>query len=329
MFKNKLKKNDKTTALAANFANMGKLGVFTVAMMNVAASVNVHGLPTEAVYGLGSIFYYMFGALFFLIPIGLSSAEMGSMYSDKKGGVFRWVGEAMGARAGFLAIYLQWFEAVILFPILLTFAGVSLAFIGTDTAFDTRLSSNLYYIMAVILVTFWTATFANFVGIKSSSAISKWGAILGTIIPTAVLIALALAYYFKGYTPQMSLDPKTILPDITDIDTLALAVNVFLFYAGMEMTSVHVKDMKNPQRNYPRAMFLSMFISMAVLMLGTLSIAMVVPADKINLTQSLLVTFHDVFNLFNIKIAASIVSIMIAFGAFAQAFPCRVSLSSL
>ena len=42
-----------------------KLGVFTLAMTDVAAIVSLRGLPSEAVYGLSSIFYYVFAAIFF------------------------------------------------------------------------------------------------------------------------------------------------------------------------------------------------------------------------------------------------------------------------
>ncbi|MCD8164130.1 MAG: hypothetical protein LUE09_12110 [Synergistaceae bacterium] len=40
-------------------SNSGTIGVFTLAMMNVAAIVSLRGLPAEAEYGLSSVFYYM------------------------------------------------------------------------------------------------------------------------------------------------------------------------------------------------------------------------------------------------------------------------------
>ena len=47
-----------------------KIGVFTLAIMNVTAVVSLRGLPSEAEYGLSSIFYYIFAAIFFLPLIG-------------------------------------------------------------------------------------------------------------------------------------------------------------------------------------------------------------------------------------------------------------------
>ena len=94
----------------ANINKTVKLGVFTLAIMNVTAVVSLRGLPAEAVYGLSSAFYYLFAAIVFLIPTSLVAAELAAMFQDKQGGVFRWVGEAYGKRLGFLAIWVQWIE---------------------------------------------------------------------------------------------------------------------------------------------------------------------------------------------------------------------------
>ena len=55
----------------ANIKNAVKLGVFTLAIMNVTAVVSLRGLPAEAVYGMSSAFYYLFAAIVFLIPTSL------------------------------------------------------------------------------------------------------------------------------------------------------------------------------------------------------------------------------------------------------------------
>ena len=75
----------------ANIKQTVKLGVFTLAIMNVTAVVSLRGLPAEAVYGMSSAFYYLFAAIVFLIPTSLVAAELAAMFQDKQGGVFRWV----------------------------------------------------------------------------------------------------------------------------------------------------------------------------------------------------------------------------------------------
>lgn len=129
----------------ANIGKAVKLGVFTLAIMNVTAVVSLRGLPAEAVYGLSSAFYYLFAAIVFLIPTSLVAAELAAMFQDKQGGVFRWVGEAYGKKWGFLAIWVQWIESTIWYPTVLTFGAVSIAFIGMNDAHDMTLASNKMY----------------------------------------------------------------------------------------------------------------------------------------------------------------------------------------
>ncbi len=293
------------------------LSVFTLAMINVAAIVSLRGLSSEAVYGLSSIFYYLFAALFFLVPVSLVSAEMGTSWTQK-GGVFRWVGEAFGARWGFVAIFLQWIQNTIWFPTALTFAAVSLAFVGTDIAFDTKLAANPHYTLGVVLGVYWFATLLNFRGASFSGAISKWGVIIGTLLPGIVLIVLGISYFASGKPIYLDLNPHTLIPKINSFGSLSLAVSIFLFYAGMEMSSVHVTEMDNPQKDYPKAILLSSVIAVALFVFGTLAIAVVIPKQEINLTQSLLITYNKLFEAFGVGWLSSIIAACLAFGVLGQ-----------
>ena len=143
--------------------------------MNVTAVVSLRGLPAEAVYGPSSAFYYLFAAIVFLIPTSLVAAELAAMFADKQGGVFRWVGEAYGARTGFLAIWLQWIESTIWYPTVLTFGAVSIAFIGLNQHADMILASNKIFTLVVVLAIYWLATFISLKGLGWVGKISKWG----------------------------------------------------------------------------------------------------------------------------------------------------------
>ena len=62
----------------ANVGKAVKLGVFTLAIMNVTAVVSLRGLPAEAVYGLSSAFYYLFAAIVFFDPYVAGGSRVGS-----------------------------------------------------------------------------------------------------------------------------------------------------------------------------------------------------------------------------------------------------------
>lgn len=295
---------------------VAKIGVITLAIMNIVAVVSLRGLPAEAEYGLSSAFYYIFAAIVFLIPVSLVAAELATGWPEK-GGVFRWVGEAFGPRWAFLAMFMLWIEVTVWFPTALTFAAVSLAFIGPDQKWDQALSSNNVFVLAVVLATYWLATLIAFRGVQSFTNVAKWGGIIGTIAPATILIVLGFAYLAGGGTPQISLSWKSLFPDFTNFNNVVLAASIFLFYAGMEMNAIHVKDVSNATRNYPLAILIAALGTVAIFVLGTMAIAFVIPKADINLTQSLLVAYGDMFRWAGLGWLAPVVAIALAIGVLA------------
>ncbi|WAM24310.1 MULTISPECIES: putative glutamine/gamma-aminobutyrate antiporter GadC [Myxococcus] len=290
-----------------------KLGVLTLAIMNVTAVVSLRGMPAEAEYGLTSIFYYTFAAVFFLIPVSLVAAELATGWPEK-GGVFRWVGEAFGPRWGFLAIFLVWIESTIWFPTVLTFGAVALAFVGPNQTWDKALSSNKFYTILIVLGLYWAATFVSLRGLKTSSKISKWAGLIGTIIPAALLIVFGLTYLASGRPIQIQLGWDKVIPDFSQFGNLVLAASIFLFYAGMEMNAIHVVDAKNPSRTYPLAILIASVTTVVIFVLGTLAISVIIPKTQINLTQSLLVSYRDFFNAFGMAWLSPAIAVALFLG---------------
>jgi len=301
---------------AAGASPVTKLTVATLVIMNVTAVVSLRGLPAEAEYGLSSIFYYLFAAIVFLIPVSLVAAELATGWSEK-GGVFRWVGEAFGPMWAFLAMFMLWIEVTVWFPTALTFGAVSLAFIGPDQKWDQALSSNNMFVLVIVLAIYWLATAIALRGVGAFAKVAKWGGIIGTIIPAAILIVLGFAYLFSGQPSQIKLEWGDVLPDFSNFNNVVLAASIFLFYAGMEMNAIHVKEVGNPSRDYPIAIFTAAIVTVAIFVLGTLAIAFVIPQADINLTQSLLVAYDDMFRWAGLGFLAPVVAIALAFGVLA------------
>ena len=294
-----------------------KLSVTTLAIMNITAVVSLRGLPSEATYGLSSAFYYLFAAVVFLIPTAMVAAELAAMFSDKQGGVFRWVGEAFGPRTGFLAIWLQWIESTIWYPTVLTFGAVAFAFIGMNDVHDAALASNKMFTLAAVLAIYWIATFIALKGLDWVGKISKWGGMIGTIIPAGLLIILGIVYVATGGHNNMDMS-QGFFPDLTKLDNLVLASSIFLFYAGMEMMGVHVMDVNNPSRNYPKAIIIGSLATVCIFILGTFALGLIIPAKDINLTQSLLIGFDNYFKYFRVSWAGPVLAVALMFGVLAS-----------
>ena len=301
---------------SVNKSNGFKLSVMTLAIMNVTAVVSLRGLASEAIYGIQSAFYYLFAAIVFLIPTAMVAAELAAMYASKQGGVFRWVGEAYGPRVGFLAIWLQWIQSTIWYPTVLTFGAVSIAFIGTDPTADAALASNRVFTLVVVLAIYWIATIIALRGLDWVGKVSKWGGIIGTIVPAAVLILLAIIYLAKGGHNYLNTH-VSFFPDLTNFSNLVLASSIFLFYAGMEMMGIHVMEVDNPKRNYPRAIIIGSLVTVLIFILGTFALGIVVPAKDISLTQTLLIGFDNYFRFLHMSWLGSVVAIALVFGVLA------------
>lgn len=299
------------------------IGFFTLAMINVAAAGGgVKNWPVLAVFGLASISYLVLAALVFFIPVSLVSAELATGW-PKAGGVFAWVKEAFGHRTGFLAIWLQWIENVVWYPTLLSFIAATIAYI-----FMPELAENKTYMITTILSVFWITTIANLLGMRVSSWISVLGVIFGTFIPAACIIGLGIDWFVSGKPLQIAFTWKNLIPDLSHPDQMAFFTGILLGLAGMEMSSVHARDVQNPQRNFPKAIFLSASIILSLTILGVLALAIVVPHDKISLVAGSLQAFATFVESYNIKWIVPFMAAFIAAGAIGSLStwvvgPCR------
>lgn len=286
------------------------ISVFTLAMINVAAIGSVKNWPITAEYGFSSIFYFLLAAIVFFLPISLVAAELATGW-PKSGGVFVWVKEAFGHRAGFLAIWLLWIENAIWYPTILSFIAATIAYI-----FDPSLSNNTLYTLSVILVAFWIATLANLLGMKISSWISTVGVLLGSFIPGGLIILLGLIWFFTGRPIEISMTWDSLIPNMGSVEQLVFFTGVLLSLCGMEMSAIHARDVRNPQRDYPKAILLSAALIIGMSILGVLAIASVIPQKQISLVAGSMQAFSYFVNAYGLKWLTPYIAILIAAGAF-------------
>lgn len=285
------------------------LTVFMLAMINVAAICNIANLSITAQHGFTSLFYYIFGACVFFIPAGLVSAELATGWPER-GGVYIWVREALGERLGFVAIWMQWAENLIWYPTILAFTSATIAYI-----INPSLAINRTYITVMILVLFWSMTLVNFLGMKVSGWISTLCTIIGIFVPAAIIITLATIWISSGNSPEISFSFKNFFPKLTSINHYSILAGILLILAGIEMSAAHAKEVENPKKNYPKAIFLSTVIILAILSLGALSIAIIVPKQAIELASGTLEAFSYFLKGYNLSWAIPLIASCMAVGS--------------
>ncbi len=305
------------------------ISVFTLSMMTVAAVCSLRGLPMMAKEGLSMVFYILFSTLIFLIPASLVAAELGSAFSKDSGGVYTWVKAAFGSRWGFTAIWLQWIQNVVWYPTVLGFAAGALAYLFMDP----ELADSGVYTGSIILIAYWGATFATLAGTSVVSRITKYGVLLGTVLPGLLIIVLGLLWVNMGNPLEFmhpaleaagSVDATALadqspharlFPNITGLGSVSFLAGIILLFAGVEVHAVHANELEDPGRQFPESMFLAAAIIFALFILGSLSVAAVIPAEEISLTAGLMQAFRTLLDKFHLDFLTPIIGLLTAFGA--------------
>lgn len=282
----------------------------TFAFLTLATGASIAQLPAAAEYGLGAITLYLLPAIAFLIPSALVAAELAMAWN---GGVFRWVSEGLGERTGFQAIWLQWIQSVALYPSLLSFAAASLAYaIGRPD-----LAGNGYYTGAVVLAIFWLATLIALRGLSIMARLSSLGTVVGTLIPAAALIILMGLWLAGGRPSAMPLRASDIVPPFAGLSSIVLIVSNFVAFAGLEVNAVHIRDMRRPVSDYIKSMSVAVVLILLVYILGTVAIAVVVPAKSIDLNAGAAQAFAAYANGFGLPWLGAVLSTLLLVGALA------------
>lgn len=289
------------------------IGLFSLAMINIVAIASLRDLPQMAKYGLSSVFFYIMAALLFFFPVSLVAAELASAW-PQRGGVYVWVREAFGERSAFVAIFIQWFQNLCWYPVVLTFAAASLAFAFTPPDTAMGLAENKAYIVMVVLIVFWSATLLNFFGIKISAVVSIVGAFCGVIIPGVLLISLAVIYLWQGNPNHLTVSLSAAIPDLSHLGNLTFAVSVLLAFAGMEMTAAHAREVRNPSRIYPLGIIIAVMVILAIFILGALAIAVVLPADRYDLQTGVIQAIKIMLDRYHLDVVAKVVAAFMAIG---------------
>lgn len=284
------------------------LSVFSLVMINVIAVDSLRTLPITAKLGFSLLSYFLLAALAFFLPVALVSAELATAY-PKTGGIYIWVREAFGKRVGFITIWLQWIYNVVWYPTILAFIAATLAYL-----FSPSLANNTTFLLATILGLFWFFTILNCFGMRISSFISSAGAIFGTLIPMIGIIILGIIWLVQGRPIEITANMSSWLPDFSSLGNLSLFSAVLFGLLGIEMSAVHAEEVKNPQRDYPRALLYSTLIIFSTLTLGSLAIVFVVPTKELSVVSGLIDAYSSFFESFHLGWMVPITALCIVLG---------------
>lgn len=288
-------------------------GFFTITASMVMA---VYEYPTFATSGFSLLFFLLFGALFWFIPVALCSAEMATIPGWETGGTFTWVSGSLSERWGFAAIFYQFFQITVGFIPMLYFITGSFSYV-----FDwPGLNTSPHVKLVAILLIFWILTFSQLGGTKYTARIAKIGFIFGIVIPAILLIGLAAAYVIGGNPIHMKMSWDTFFPDFSSINSLVIMVSFILSYMGVEASASHANEMANPKRDYPISIFMLVIVAIFLSAMGGLSIAAVIPNDQLSLNSGVNQTFAALIDHYGsgLNWIVRVIAALLGLGALAE-----------
>lgn len=287
----------------------GKISLFSLVLLIVSAIDSIRTLPTSALYGSPLLFFFILSALFFLFPVAFISAEFSSRYPDQ-GGVFHWIRHAFGEKIGVLAVWLQWINTMVWYPTMLLFiAGTSAHLLSPS------LAENRLFLSILALSVFWALTILNLRGIHVSARINSICGIVGTLVPMIFLIGLGFFWILNNHPVAISF--SEVIPTCNWRESGTILVTIMASFLGMELAGVYVGDIENPTKNFPRAIFYSVFILLTTLILGALAVAVVIPKGEIHFIDGVMQTFSVFFQAFGMPFLTPILALLIVIGSTA------------
>lgn len=308
---------------------VSRMTVMQLILMTTAAVMSLRGVPLMSQVELTMFAYMAFAAVFFLVPAALVSAELGTTFADKGGGVYTWVKEAFNKRVGFVAVFMQWIQNIVWYPITITFGSAAIFYmIGMP-----ELASNGKYIGGATIIIYWVSTWISLKAPTKIPKLSSVGFIWGTMVPLVILIALAIFWmidknpiaYDAIPTNQTSItsvvngvSTPRFIPHLTSIGSIAFLSTIILLFSGIEALAVHANELDNPKTQYPKGIFIASLLCFVVLGVGAYAVSVILPYNKIELDSGVMDAFKMGFAHYNLDWLTNVMAVLVVVGCMAS-----------
>nr|WP_275040445.1 amino acid permease [Oenococcus oeni] len=177
-----------------NISSNSKMSLFGFFTLTAAMLMSADEYPAFAQSGLLAVLYLVLAGLLWFLPIALCSAEMATVSGWEEGGIYAWVKNTLGKRAGFIAVFFQWLQITVNFITMIYFIIGVLSF----TLDLSILNTNHWLKWILFLIIYWAMTFFQMRGINGTDKLVKNTFIWGILLPAFILLAVCGIYLSLG-----------------------------------------------------------------------------------------------------------------------------------
>jgi amino acid transporter len=192
-----------------------------------------------------------------IVILALLHAELGGMYPIA-GGTARFPHLAYGSVAGISFGFFSWLQAIVVAPVecyaVMTYASYYWHGLLKPSGFI----STTGFIMTIILMAIFTAI--NFLAVRLFARVNNVITWWKVIIPVLTIIILFFKFHPGNFHPAGGFMPNGIKSVFAAIP----AAGIVFSYLGFEQADQLAGEVKNPQRNLPRAIIIACLLGTVI-----------------------------------------------------------------
>ena len=262
--------------------------LFDAVLATVCVILVVEAAAPSASIGNSKYFWWIVSLIGFFIPYGLVTAELGTTYVGT-GGLYDWVSRAFGRRWGSRAAYYYWMQ----FAMWLAALGVLFTEVATQ-AFQFSLSTPVA--VGIQLAFIWGVGLLSLMSISESKVLIN----ICSYFKVALMAALGILGLYYGLTHGVANPVETsrdLLPSAVGISFIAV---VIFNFTGFEVVTTFASDMKQPQKEIPKALLMAGGLIVTFYLFASFGISAAIPRSDLSTYGGLLDSFYFFFSHLNL-----------------------------
>jgi len=264
------------------------LGRLDIIFLSIAAIISIDTVAQIAAGGGAQAFTWtLVIGVVFLLPYAFVVSELGSAFHEE-GGPFVWVRLAFGKLAAAIATMFYWITNPL-------WMGGSLVFISAATwdAYISPLKSGSLGDYVFKLAFIWLAILTAIIGLHYGKVIVAIGGIVKVALLAIFVVTVVVYAAHNGVHGYAAGEFSPTLGGF-----LAVTPVILFAVVGFEAPNGAAEEMRNPQKDVPRAIASSGLISILCYLVPIFAILAVLPADKVQGATGLLDAFKEVFTVY-------------------------------
>ena len=286
--------------------NNNKVSLTKTVLFTVCSILVLDSFVAPTIIGVSSITIWIISAIFFFLPYGLMSAELGSTYPDD-GGIVSWVQRAFGEFWGVMEGWMYWINVAFWMPAVFTaFSGWLVLAIWPEMP--------VFLQAAIAIAMCWVIVYIGVKGIDLSVEVASIMAYLKMGI-LVLLGILGIIYGIKnGLANDFSL--ANWIPSFSDIinpeDGGYFAAIVYNLL-GFELIGSIGSQIEDPKHTVPKMTIIAGVAIVAIYCFGSFGVLAAIPADQIDEVDGFVYALKELCTVFGS--AGNIVFYVVIFGA--------------